>query len=141
MIPGSALQPASWATTHSAAPYATVLTPEAVPQGNLFWQNSRCLIVWAGMVQQNYQLALGWGQRKGGSGEEGSEEMKSVCVCACVSVFRGMAEADLATVMEWDFEWEVLVGEGVEGREREGIVTVRRQAGVRRSVTSFFPPL
>lgn len=34
----------------------------------------------------------------------------------------------------------MLVGEGVEGREREGIVTLRRQAGVRRSVTSFFPP-
>lgn len=64
------------------------------------------------MVQQIYQLALGWGHGKGGSGEEekgGREEVK----------WEGgggrMDEADLATVMEWGFEWEGLVGEGVEG--------------------------
>lgn len=103
-------------TADSAASYATVLTLEAILQGNLFWQNSRCLIVGAGMVQQIYQLALGWGHRKGGSGEQGRrEEMKCVHVCVLLGE---VDEADLATVMEWDFEWEVLVGEVVEGKER-----------------------
>lgn len=46
-----------------------------------------------------------------------------------------MDEADLATVMEWGSECEGLVGEGVWGGG-----TIRRQAGVRRSVTSFFFP-
>lgn len=34
----------------------------------------------------------------------------------------------------------MLVGEGVErrGEEGRGVMTIRRQAGVRRSVTSFF---
>ncbi len=89
--------------------YATVLTLEAVSQGNLFWQNSRCLIVGAGMVQQIYQLALGWGHRKGGSEGEGRERNE-----IGGGVGGGVDEADLATVMEWGFEWEVLVGEGVE---------------------------
>lgn len=117
-----------WATTDSLASRATVLTLEAVSQGNLFWQNSRCLIVGPGIVQQIYQLALGWGHGKGGSGEEEREGRNE----------RGggrMDEADLATVMEWGSEWEGLVGEGVCAG---GVVTIRRQAGVRRSVTSFF---
>lgn len=126
MSPSSILQPASWATTDSAAPNATVLALEAVSQGNLFWQNSRCLIVGSGMVQQIYQLALGWGQGKGGSGERGREEMKCVCVCWG----GGFGHSDGMRF------WVRGAGRGRCGGWGRGAVTIRRRAGVRRSVTS-----
>ena len=48
-----------------------------------------------------------------------------------------MDEADLATVMEWDFEWEVLVEEGVEGEGCDHTETGWSKAI--RDLISFFP--
>lgn len=73
------------------------------------------------MVQQIYQLTLGWGHRKGGSGWQGRRNKLN-----CVRV-------DLATVMEWHFERAWCGGKG------EGFMTLWRQAGVRWSATSFLP--
>lgn len=49
-----------------------------------------------------------------------------------------MDEADLATVMEWDFEWEVLVGEGVDRRWRGGGGCDHTKAGWSKAIRDLF---
>lgn len=114
-------------------PYATVLTLEAVFTGKLVltelqvshcwgWHGSTDLPISTGLrAQEGWE----WSRRGEGRSETG---------------WGGggrMDEADLATVMEWDFEWEVLVGEGVEGEGCDHTETGWSKAI--RDLLFFFP--